>query len=512
MQIPFSLSVDTSATSHVPFEGSPTDQTMNRSSPLRSASLPTLSPLAFASDGSTLTSDRPVYAPSGVVTGASPSYSPAADFPSSSQFKFPPVLTGSRPPPPLHNSLSNDPFNIETPPRSRNSSASSTLSSRKSDESSPDEPYSDHPLIAPASLAIDNVSSKKRARLAADVEGQDDAQAKPRSKLPSKHPNTTSFIYKLFDILEDPANVNMISYGLTPGTFQVHDTLSLARNVLPRYFRHSNFASFSRQLNMWGWRKESRHGGWSFVHPTFRAGRRDLLAEIKRADEAGKKRPETVGSLRRGPSRPLEPPRGYSTPNSVHSHFSLDTCSTSSPKDLPPPHTRYAVPPLRSPSQQWEASAPPVPPNPEYEDHFDSSIPHSPALSLSISPLFHSDGSHPRPVSPPSFVNAPRPHLESSSIYREVPRERRSDPDETLAVEVQFAEAKKRLEMTTTLLEHVLHRLGADTTDERFRSFPFYVLDPRFVDPTTPMQTIMADFDARKAASQSSTSWPSLFM
>ena len=33
-------------------------------------------------------------------------------------------------------------------------------------------------------------------------------------------------------------------------TFKVHDAATLAKEVLPRYFKHSNFTSLVRQLNM----------------------------------------------------------------------------------------------------------------------------------------------------------------------------------------------------------------------------------------------------------------------
>ncbi|GAA5965602.1 hypothetical protein JCM3765_004750 [Sporobolomyces pararoseus] len=261
-------------------------------------------------------------------------------------------------------------------------------------------------------------------------EGEEQVKDLRSMKPPSKN-QATSFICKLYSILEDPNNIPLISYGRLPGSFEVHDIVALSRDVLPNYFKHSNFASFARQLNMWGWRKESRHGGWIFLHPIFRAGRRDLLVHIKRSDEAGKKRPDG------GVSR-------------------LDTEFLTSQ-------------PLQS----------------------------SPPL---ISPLFNPDGSHTRPVLPPSFVDDPRPCLPPPSRFGGPETEQRQHSVQSSSHAMQLEEAKRRLTMTTTLLEHVLEKLRGTEEQENFQSFPFYVLDPRFRDPATPLQAIVAEYDAQRVA------------
>uniref|UniRef100_A0A2K6TY07 Heat shock transcription factor 1 n=1 Tax=Saimiri boliviensis boliviensis TaxID=39432 RepID=A0A2K6TY07_SAIBB len=75
-------------------------------------------------------------------------------------------------------------------------------------------------------------------------------------------------------------------------SFHVFDQGQFAKEVLPKYFKHNNMASFVRQLNMYGFRKvvHMEQGGLvkperddtEFQHPCFLRGREQLLENIKR--------------------------------------------------------------------------------------------------------------------------------------------------------------------------------------------------------------------------------------
>ncbi|XP_006879480.1 PREDICTED: heat shock factor protein 1 [Elephantulus edwardii] len=75
-------------------------------------------------------------------------------------------------------------------------------------------------------------------------------------------------------------------------SFHVLDQGQFAKEVLPKYFKHNNMASFVRQLNMYGFRKvvHIEHGGLvkpekddtEFQHPCFLRGQEQLLDNIKR--------------------------------------------------------------------------------------------------------------------------------------------------------------------------------------------------------------------------------------
>ena len=79
--------------------------------------------------------------------------------------------------------------------------------------------------------------------------------------------------------------------------FVIKSQTDFIGKILPKNFKHENFASFVRQLNMYGFHKEksSQH---KFFHEHFRRGRRyaplrshspsDLLSEIKRKPTASR--------------------------------------------------------------------------------------------------------------------------------------------------------------------------------------------------------------------------------
>ncbi|XP_077362308.1 heat shock factor protein 1 isoform X3 [Festucalex cinctus] len=75
-------------------------------------------------------------------------------------------------------------------------------------------------------------------------------------------------------------------------SFHVYDQGRFSKEVLPKFFKHNNMASFIRQLNMYGFRKvvHMEQGGLlkpekddtEFQHPFFVRGQEHLLEKIKR--------------------------------------------------------------------------------------------------------------------------------------------------------------------------------------------------------------------------------------
>jgi len=79
--------------------------------------------------------------------------------------------------------------------------------------------------------------------------------------------------------------------------FVVKDTSQLATEHLPRYFKHSNFQSFVRQLNIYGFKKDTTSPGSRdvvFRHDYFLQGREDLLESIQRTNKRSAKKASTA--------------------------------------------------------------------------------------------------------------------------------------------------------------------------------------------------------------------------
>jgi osomolarity two-component system response regulator SKN7 len=97
------------------------------------------------------------------------------------------------------------------------------------------------------------------------------------------------FIKKLYRLLEDKSYKSIISWGDNGDSFVVKDATEFSRNVLPKHFKHNNFASFVRQLNKYDFHKvkvdkTNSYGEniWEFKHPNFQFNKKDKLELIKR--------------------------------------------------------------------------------------------------------------------------------------------------------------------------------------------------------------------------------------
>ncbi|XP_043840010.1 heat shock factor protein 4 isoform X2 [Dromiciops gliroides] len=101
-----------------------------------------------------------------------------------------------------------------------------------------------------------------------------------------------AFLTKLWTLVGDPETNHLICWSPNGTSFHVRDQGRFAKEVLPKYFKHNNMASFVRQLNMYGFRKvvSIEQGGLvkpdrddtEFQHLCFLRGHEHLLEHIKR--------------------------------------------------------------------------------------------------------------------------------------------------------------------------------------------------------------------------------------
>ncbi|KAI8328238.1 HSF-type DNA-binding-domain-containing protein [Chlamydoabsidia padenii] len=136
------------------------------------------------------------------------------------------------------------------------------------------------PYVSPTDSPMDSTSTLQKMSL------------EPPSQQQTTKANNNTFVHKLFNMVIDPHYQHLISWNYTDASFIVCNIVEFSRDVLPKHFKHNNFSSFVRQLNMYGFHKvnKSPRGHrtlaenqiWEFSHPKFMRDRHDLLDEIKR--------------------------------------------------------------------------------------------------------------------------------------------------------------------------------------------------------------------------------------
>ena len=83
---------------------------------------------------------------------------------------------------------------------------------------------------------VNGLSSSSSIELAKPMEGLQEIGPPP-------------FLKKTFEMVEDPETDPIVSWSDARDSFIVWDSHEFAKILLPKYFKHSNFSSFIRQLN-----------------------------------------------------------------------------------------------------------------------------------------------------------------------------------------------------------------------------------------------------------------------
>ncbi|KAI9699472.1 MAG: stress-responsive transcription factor hsf1 [Candelina mexicana] len=133
-----------------------------------------------------------------------------------------------------------------------------------------------------------------------------------------KHKNIPPFVQKLSSFLEDDKNFSLIRWSRSGDSFIVVDEDEFAKRLIPELFKHNNYASFVRQLNMYGFHKKvglsdnsmnasadgKRKTPSEYSHPYFKKHRSNLLWLINKP----KNSKDTGGGGKRGDRRTKNDP------------------------------------------------------------------------------------------------------------------------------------------------------------------------------------------------------------
>ncbi|EME30925.1 heat shock transcription [Galdieria sulphuraria] len=92
---------------------------------------------------------------------------------------------------------------------------------------------------------------------------------------------SSPFLRKLLSIVEEKDIEHLCCWTKSGRSFVVWHPIRFENEVLPRYYKHSNFSSFVRQLNQYGFHKLHPEA-WEFGHPLFVRNRIDLIVRICR--------------------------------------------------------------------------------------------------------------------------------------------------------------------------------------------------------------------------------------
>ena len=105
--------------------------------------------------------------------------------------------------------------------------------------------------------------------------------------------------------LDEDRNTDLIRWTSSGNSFVVLDEDEFARTLIPELFKHNNYASFVRQLNMYGFHKKvglsdnsmraserKNKSPSEYYNPYFKKGKPHLLWLIQKPKPAGKKRAE----------------------------------------------------------------------------------------------------------------------------------------------------------------------------------------------------------------------------
>ncbi|EAR83599.2 HSF-type DNA-binding domain protein (macronuclear) [Tetrahymena thermophila SB210] len=92
-----------------------------------------------------------------------------------------------------------------------------------------------------------------------------------------------TFLVKTYEMLENQEHKDIVCWSEDGKSFLIKKHNEFRDQVLPQYFKHNNYSSFVRQLNMYDFHKVRNESTDSeYKNPLFQRGQQKMLSEIKR--------------------------------------------------------------------------------------------------------------------------------------------------------------------------------------------------------------------------------------
>jgi len=136
-----------------------------------------------------------------------------------------------------------------------------------------------------------------------NIERLEELAARAKREAQAKRKQIPPFVQKLSSFLDESRNTDLIRWSEKGDSFIVLDEDEFARTLIPELFKHNNYASFVRQLNMYGFHKrvglsdnsmkasERKNKSPSeYYNPYFRRGHPNLLWLINKPKSGSSKK------------------------------------------------------------------------------------------------------------------------------------------------------------------------------------------------------------------------------